>query len=426
MRRRTKKQVLFDFYIFGLVLCGFANTFLFQMSPENWNIGLNGWITVVARSIAWVLVCSFSALAYVVLGLALMRIESFQNKLLLLPLLFPAVELLRSYMFAAMAYGPKSNFSPNFNWGSLAVPGSGTFLVYNSRVLGFFGITIVVILINIALFFLLQRRFFAGMQILCIVLLCTAIGWRQGEQTYQSRKIRVSVVHLSELDDMKDSRDLNSLPEQTNILVLPEYSGIDKNPDPTPFLKSLTNGGVAITSIVNGKSPKGTNRIIYISRSNTIIDKQDKTFLIPTGELLPYSLQFSFKSIGKSWVNESFKYTQQLERGDKPEHVFTSKDGISIGTLACSGVSALAEYRRLANEGADVLVNTASLAFLQPNSFYHAYARNMARFQAVSNNLPFAQASRSGQSYILDNQGNTLVESNGQSKQVLSAIVGIK
>jgi len=426
MGRRTKKQVLFDFYIFGLVMCGFANMFLFQMSPENWNIGLNGWITIVARCIAWVLVCSFCALAYVVLGLSLMHIQSFKNRLLLLPLLFPAVELLRSYMFAAMAYGPKSNFSPNFNWGSLAVPGSGTFLVYNSRILGFFGITIAIILINVALFFLLQRRFFSAVQILCIVLLCTVIGWKQGEQTYQSRQIRVSVVHLSEQDDMKDTRDLNSLPEQTNILVLPEYSGIDKNPDPTAYLKSLAIDGVAITSIVNGKSPKGTNRIIYISRSNTIIDEQDKTFLIPTGEVLPYSIQFSFKSIGKSWINESFKYTQQLERGDKKERVFTTKDGISIGTLACSGVSALNEYSRLADEGADVLVNSASLAFLQPNSLYHAYAQNMARFQAVSNNLPFAQASRSGQSYILDNQGNILVKSNGQNKQVLSAVVGIQ
>jgi len=225
---------------------------------------------------------------------------------------------------------------------------------------------------------------------------------------------------------MKTTDKSLSPPSGTDVLVLPEYSGIEQDKEVSKYLSPLSSNGVAITSIVNGRSPNGTNRIIYLSRDGRVIERQDKTFLIPTGELLPYSLQASFRTIGRSSINEAFKYTQQLERGDRPERVYATKDGIRIGTLACSGVSALNEYSRLTNEGADILVNTASLAFLQPNSLYHVYARNMARFQAVSNNRPFAQASRSGQSYILDNQGNTLIESTGQNKQILSAEVYIR
>ena len=422
----SRKQITLDFYLGGFILCGFANIFLFQMSPENWGIGLNGWITVVARAIAWVLVCSFSALAYGALGYCLSSIKLADRRIFILPLLFPVAEVLRSYLFAAMAYGPNGSLSPNFNWGSLAVPASGTILVYSSRIIGFFGLTFITVLVNLALFLLIKRRIYPSLMILCAVALVTTLGWKMGDNQQNSRKILVSSVHLSETDDMKTTDKSLSPPSGTDVLVLPEYSGIEQDKQVSKYLSPLSSNGVAITSIVNGRSPKGTNRIIYLSKDGRVSEKQDKTFLIPTGELLPYSLQASFKTIGRSSINEDFRYTQQLERGKQPERIYVTKDGIAIGTLACSGVSALNEYSRLTNEGADVLVNTASLAFLQPNSLYHVYARNMARFQAVSNNRPFVQSSRSGQSYILDNQGKALIESTGQNKQILSAELYIR
>jgi hypothetical protein len=146
----SRQHITLDFYLGGVILCGFANIFLFQMSPENWGIGLNGWITVVARTIAWVLVCSFSALAYGALGYCLSSIKMADRRIFVLPLLFPVAEVLRSYLFAAMAYGPNGSLSPNFNWGSLAVPASGTILVYSSRIIGFFGLTFIVVLKNIS------------------------------------------------------------------------------------------------------------------------------------------------------------------------------------------------------------------------------------------------------------------------------------
>ena len=417
---------MLDFYLGGLILCGFANLFLFQMSPENWNIGLSGIITVVARIIAWLLVCSFCAIAYALLGFFLGNIRKTTGRIIALPLLFPAMELVRSYLYAAISYGPKGSFSPNYNWGSLAVPGAGTVLVYNSRILGFFGISFAVVLCNVIIFLIIQRKLYAATMLASLMAICTVIGWKMGNVKATARVINVSVVHIGETEFMKDTDTSITPPPNTDLLVLSEYSGIEKNAAIQDYLRNLNKNGVAVTTVVNGKSPKGTNRIIYISKTGEVINRQDKTFLIPTGEFLPYSLQASFKTIGRSSINEAFKYTQQLERGDKPEKVFTTKDNIAIGTLACSGVSALNEYKRLTDEGADILVNSASLAFIEPNSLYHVYAKNMARFQAVSNNRPFAQASRSGRSYIIDNQGRTLVVSKGQNKQILSAPVKIR
>jgi apolipoprotein N-acyltransferase len=420
---RERKTIIKDFYIGGFILSGFANLFLFQMSPENWNIGITGWVTVVARLIAWFLVCSFGALAYAGIGFLIACFKSVQSRILILPFFFPLAELLRSYLFAFMAYGPQGSFSPNFQWGSLAVPGSGTPLIYSTRILGFFGLTFLIIVINLSVYLLTQRRIYPATMLALAVCLTTVVGWKIGSSNGLERSIHVSVLHLSAEDEITiDEREALN-PQNTDILVLPEYSAIEKNLNKPMLLNNLKKNGVAITSIVYGKSPQGTNRIIYLNKNGDVLTKQDKTFLIPTGEVLPYSLQLSFKTIGKGWVNDAFKYTQQLKKGDRPEEVFVTKDNIALGTLACSGVSALNEYSRLTSEGASILVNSASLSFLTENSLYHVYAHNMARFQAVSNNRPLAQASRSGESYILDNQGRVLVESSGQNRQVLSASV---
>lgn len=423
INKSSSRQVFKDFYFAGFILCGFANLFLFQVAPENWTIQLNGWFGIVSRFMSWVFICSLCAVSYGLLGFVLKKTRNNLVKLLLLPFLFPIAELIRSYLFALMAYGPHGSLSPNFNWGSISVPASGTPLVYTSRMFGFFGLSFFVVLINISLYLLLfKRRVLVPILTLGIVLSFTLIGWSLGEQT-TSKTIRVAAVHMNEESDMTSVDRINWPPEGTDILVLPEYSAILKYKNYKQMLKQLTKNGVAITTIDTGRSPRATNRIVYLNRNGEIINSQDKTFLIPTGEYVPYSLQLGFRAIGKSSALVDFRYSQQLVPGTEPEKPFETNGGISIGALACSGVSALNEYTGMTNSGAEILTNSASLAFLQPNSLYHTYARNMARFQTVSNNRPFVQASRSGQSYILDNQGRSLAESSGQNDQIISGLL---
>ncbi len=417
---RSTRSIIFDFYIGGFLLSGIANLFLFQLAPENWTIQLHGWFGIISRFMAWLLVSSFCALSYTVLGFVLSRIRDFNQQLIILPLLFPLAEFIRSYLFAMMAYGPNGNLSPNFNWGSIAVPAAGTPLVYSSRLFGFYGLTLLVVIINICTFLvLLRKKILLPLGLLLGVIAISYAGWRTGSNHTPS--ISVASIHSNEKSDMTTVDTSTWPPEGTDILVLPEYSSLLENNEYKQILARLSPNGIAITSVAKGKPPTATNQIIILDRQGTIISSQDKTFLIPTGEYLPYSLQFGFKLIGKSQAITDFTYIQQLSKGKTPETVVDVHNGIRVGALACSGVNALSAYKTLTKQGANILTNSASLSFMNEGSMYHTYARNMARFQAVSNDRPFIQASRSGQSYIIDRNGTVLAISHGQDNQVLTA-----
>lgn len=402
--RLSNKRILVDFYVFGFIVCGFANWFLLQVSSQNWTVGLQGWFVSVATGLSWLLICGFCSVSFLVLGLILSKITTPKIRLLALPFLFPMTELLRSYMFAAMAYGPHGSFSPNFNWGSLAVPASGTPLVFASRFVNFFGLTSLVVIVNLAIFAAIKRKYGVSLAAIAAVVFVAYLGYLQGKATAINKPINISIVHLGEQQSAVDLGTNKWPPNNTDLLVLPEYSELRQNPDYKKILQRLSPNGVAATTERNGQSPNGTNRLVFLNSRAEVVSAQDKTFLIPTGETLPYILKFSFWLIRKNNMNVNFTYTQQITSGQTPEKPYNTGT-FSVGALACSGVSALNEYSRLSGQGADVLVNSASLSFLQSDSLYHVYAHNMARYQAVSNNRLFVQASRSGESYIMDNQG---------------------
>ena len=401
LRDHNRKTVLWVFYTTGVIICGFANYFLFEVSPSNWTMELSGAVRFLAPFVSWLLICAFCSLSFLLLGYALYAVRNNRYRLALLPFAFACAELIRSYLYAVMAYGPHGSLSPNFNWGSLAVIASGTPLVYASRVVGFFGLTVLVLLGSVALYMLLQKQYSRAALMVLGVLLIAGVGRALQPKSTVADTLKIKVVGLASDQDLT-SWPQSEWPEQgTDLLVLPEYSEFTSNEQYRQILARLSDKGMAITTVREGRSPRATNRLIILNRQGEVVSAQDKSFLIPTGETLPYSLRAVFKLTGNTDLIRDFDYIQQLKTGDHHETVY-SNGSFSVGALACSGVSALSEYSRLSKEGADVLVNSASLSFLLPDSRYHVYARNMARFQSASTGKPFVQASRSGDSYTFD------------------------
>ncbi|MCA9330050.1 hypothetical protein KDA11_05350 [Candidatus Saccharibacteria bacterium] len=407
LRLFSDKQRRIDFYLFGgIITCG-ANFFMMQISSTNWNVGIRGWFAVAAPIIAWLMISSFCALAWLALGEVLANPKVNRYRLVTLAPFYALCEILKSYLFSAMAYAPHGSLSPNFNWGSLAVPASATNILVLSPYVGFFGLSLVCVMLNIAIYVAIKKSS-PGLFILLITTFLLSF-WPMNLVTKTSKITTVNDKNVKVIGLEPDQTLANwdkqqiakNIPEESlDLIVLPEYSGILDNPNYKDILKHLSDEGIVVTSVHSAPAPTGQNNIIFINKQGEIINTQSKTFLIPTGETLPYSLQLVFKLMGRQDIITSFTYTQQISPGTKQEDFFEYA-GTKYGALACSGVSALSQYRRLSNQGADVLVNSASLSFLQKNSTYHVYADNMARFQAVSNKKPFIQASRSGSSFIL-------------------------
>jgi len=415
----TKKQILIDFYLGTFIVSGFAYCWLMQAEAQNWNVSLHGWFKVVAQIISWLLVCTFTSIGGLLLGWFMAKYSKHKNRLLIFVLLVPLAEIVKSYLFAVISYGNGGSLAPNFFAGSLAVSASGTPLVFASRFVGLIGLSLLSSLLCLAIYSAFTRRYKYSIVLILIIGVSVYLGYKiPGNKPHSSKKMKVAIVHLNEADTMANWQDYSKIPEDIDLLVLPEYSEALESHKVSELTTKLSKNGIAVTTIDVGRSPDAVSRLIAFDSNKQIISQQDKTFLIPAGEYLPYSLIGAFKLLGQNKNIENFKYVQQIKPGKK-QIMPINGGNITVGALACSGVISSTEYKRLVLGGAEILTNSASLSFLKQNSRFDVFGRNMARYQAVANNRYFTQASRSGESYIISPEGQFIAHNRGGETQVM-------
>lgn len=423
-----RKQVLVDFYCGSFLLCLLAYFFLFPIVSGNWSVAVRdgfGFFSTGISCAVVIFLCAFCALSFLFVLLPLTFIKATSLNVFLLPLAWAIAEVLRSYLFALMSYGPGGEISPNFNWGAVAAAAAGTSLVYSSRYVGFFGLTVLAALINIALWKIVNKKeCLRGILLLLTIFSITFSGWSLGQKTGDEKKKLLAVVHLHQSEDIQQWTAWQKLPENIDLLVFPEYSRIIENSNFSKLAQKLNSQGMGITTIVHGRPPVSTNRLIAFDSTGAYIAEQDKTFLVSSGETLPYVLKAIFLFFRQHRALREFELTQSIQPGRLKETPIEQGD-LSVGALACSGAIALLEYERLARLGANILVNSASFVFLQSSRLYQIYGNNMARYHAVRNNRPFMQSAMGGDSFILDNQGQVLAKTQGLETQMLTASIDL-
>lgn len=420
----TKKQILQDFYLGTFIVLGLAYCWLMQAEAQNWNVSLHGWFKIAAQVVSWLLVCSFVSLSGLIHGWIMSNFTRNKYRLLIFAFSLPILEVLRSCLFAVISYGSGGKLAPNFFVGSIAVAASGTHLVFASRLVGFIGLSLLGVLISLGAYLVIRGRFRFVFPIVILVILVTVMGYKLSRSNSSHESLKVVAVHLNEADSMKNWEDFSSLPDNIDLLVLPEYSGVDYFENKSQLWKKLSPNGMVVTTIAFGRSPEAANRLMVFNNEGKIISQQDKDFLIPAGEYLPYSLIGAFKLLRQNKNIENFRFTQQLQPGKDTIKVVQGSQ-FNIGALACSGVISSSEYSRLTRNGADILTNSASLSFLKQNSRFDVFSKNMARYQAVVNQKYFVQSSRSGESYIISPNGRFVKTNSGQDTQVLLADIEI-
>lgn len=420
----SKRTIIKDFFWSGSILSLIAYIFIMQLAPQNWTVFLNGWASYLVRGAGLGLVSLVGGMAFMILGYVFAHQPSHNQRLFVILIGWPLAELLRSFLMSILCFGPGGNIGFNYNFGALAVATIDTPLVYLSRIIGFVGLSYLAINIAFLIYLIIKRRHLArSLTVIALIILIDLYCWQMGNYA-KKRQLSVSAVHLASSSDMAKS-GISSLPYPTDLLVLPEYSGIEQAPQKTDLLKHLAPNGIAISSVAHGSPPTTTNRQQFYNQSAQVVFEQDKTLLIPTGEYMPYSISAILWMTGQNSVNYDFHFGQQIAPGRTTPKIYRSGD-VSYGALVCSGAISLDQYQDLVGQGADVLVNSASLSFLSEHSLYFRYAHSMARFWAISTKKPFVQASRNGESLIIDRQGRVVRSANTQDDRVLSAKIGIQ
>lgn len=414
-------------WLSGFTFLLLVTFWLLQTQPERW-AGLTNWWATGMLVIVYLLFAGILSLGFLLFGIGwvYLRLALNQKRIfLLLPALWVTCEWARSWMFSIISIGPNTALGAHWNFGTLGFATSVTPIVFLGRLVGLFGLSFAIVAISICIFWLLQKRWKLPLLILVSIGLFTILGWAL-YRIPSGKAVDVAALQLGTNQDLQIGSigyhaKLNQLvkPGGADVLIMPEYSEIfneqSLDNDKTFATQMMSNlQAPIITSVQRSNNDKNYNTLTVYKPNGTITYQNDKQFLIPIGEAMPYAISLPLKALGQG---SSIKI-REVSRGLNSANAYIV-DGLTIGSQACSGAISPELYRELVNGGAQILTNSASLSIFADAKSYHQQAQQMARFMAVANARPFVQATDGSYSFIIDNNGNWLAKSGQKDIELL-------
>lgn len=419
--KKSAKNFVFSIWSVGIIFFFAVVQWLVNTRPDNWAY-IEGWQGGIGLLIIYLILVFLLSLQFLIFALVYrkLKINLFSKwSFIVLPAVWVVAESTRSVLFSVITYGPNGSIGQFWNFGVLGFAAGVTPLGYAARIVGLFGLSFLVVATNLAVFWLLHRRWKLPLLVFTTVFLLSLFGLFMFSRS-TGGDMSVSIVQLPPTNDnslttnyqasLKDIMNSQSVSQSSvDMLLLPEYSEFFTTSDPDAKIisqKFLMSNGGAITSISSEESEltNPTNDLVVYNPSGDITARHQKQFLIPVGEFMPYIIEALLRVTGQTEALELNKATQNVKKGEKIEPPVLVA-GKTVGALACSGAIAPELYRSMVVQGAEVLTNSASLGTFTDAPLYHAQTRQMARFNAIANARPYLQASTGAYSYAIDSDG---------------------
>ena len=435
IKNQPRNSQIFIIWLVGFLSMSIVLHWLLQTQPERWTAFTGVWSMILLVS-GWVIMTLSLSVGYLLFGFVWTRLKLDLNDKyiwLSLPTLWVLCEFLRTFMFSIISAGPATSIGPYWGFGTLGFAASVTPLVFTGRLLGIYGLSVLVVLISLSIYKLVSTRKIVNGLPLVIALLLVLVGY-VAYLPASKNELKVSALQLGVDSTMQtpgvsyyDSISYKQDPTNSDVLVAPEYSQVfefkGEGEDPKVLLsKTIKDGGIAITSTSKDGDGKHYNELIVYNRQGEVIESQRKQFLIPIGESSPYIMTIPLRLFGKGSEVDMTMQTREVGRGDNPIRL-TQANGYRTASLVCSGAIAPFMYQELVRDGAELLTNSASLSIFEKSYSYHQQTQQIARFMAVATNRPFAQSTDGSYSYIIDKDGNYLVKSEQTKLEMISAEV---
>ena len=347
-----------------------------------------------------------------------------------LAVLWAASEYARAVIVSIVSIGEGSSIGPYWNYGALGYLGVNLPISFASRLVGLFGLSFLIILVNFGVYKLFTKQYRQSLAWISPVLVLALFGYI----TYHDNKItlEVAAAHIGINNTSKpDSLSIQSAvgDKSYDLAVFPEY--VDPSAgDNLQILKTsdLINDGGAI---VGGRQQRETypseNLLVNFDENGNEVESQEKSFIVPYGEYLPYIVDSVLGWAGLSELSQKFEDQRQVIAGSEQiEPVAYSN--FNLGGQVCSGITSPSLYNYSARQGATILSNSASLAIFAFSPQYHQESLSMAKFHAIANSRPYVQSTYAGQSLILTADGQIVAETKSPSKeiQVISGTVSTR
>lgn len=348
------------------------------------------------------------------------------------PAIWLTSEYARAIIFSISSMGPGGRLGPYWTFGNFGYYLAGTPLAFMARFGGLYLLSGVIALVVVAGYQSWRRRSLNPvLPVILVIGLISAAGYLAYlPSTGPSRD--VAAVNYTKKDQptvySSDSHALlDSLPENSfDVLVLPEYSHYfeDNLEQDSIVIRRIlkSDEGLVIHSARENIEGLGHNMLTFQSPDGKMLNQQEKWFVVPAGEFVPYIYQVILAYVGQERLLLDFNNQKSVDRGEVIEKPYTFDD-VSYGAHACSGVMAPDFYNQLAQVGADVFTNSAALDTMGISPLFHIESENMNRLTAIAHARPFIQSAKGGPAYIIDKDGKMISKSDAPSGGVASAEV---
>jgi len=348
----------------------------------------------------------------------LIQIRSGLETILFAPLLWVALEYLRSFLLTGFPWA-NLGYSQNLN-----LP-----FIQMADITGVYGLSFVILLVNATLFRVLhqwpKKAFPVKELFLTVLILLGFLIYGYVKMGVVDREIignpslRIGLVQGN--IDQSVKWDESFQMETLKIYEKLSYKAAEEKPDlilwpetATPFffqdakeyqpfvldIPKKTNAfllfGTPSYKIVRGKVHH-YNSALLVSPSGELNGKYDKIHLVPYGEYVPFGEYLSLGSLGEGIGN--FKPGKEIFNFSLPQGQF--------GVLICFEIIFPDLCRRFVKKGANFLVTITNDAWFGRTSAPYQHF-SMATFRAVENRVFIARAANTGITGFIDPRGKIL------------------
>lgn len=411
--RFVHARPLWTAFLIGFAYFGYVISWMFALRTAEIATGLA--TKIVAITAAIIMVTTF-ALGYVffVWLVRRLKLSVYDKTWWQIPFVWVIAECFRAVLFSVIALGPGGRVGSFWTFGNAGYWLVYTPLVYIGRFGGLYLLSLLVTFLVVSCIRSLRsKNWREPLSIVSAAAILAFLGWALYAQPQGEKRTIAAVQFANEFSpeafSLTTADLLGRLPEKSvDAIILPEYSHLwegDSVRDTEAASRVLKNpDGVLIDSVQERSTMLGHNLVTYHRPDGSVAFDQKKWFSVPGGEYVPYIYQVVLAYAGQEQLLLHFQDQKSVEHGDTPEMPYEF-DGAKYGGLACSGAFVPELYRGMAQRGATILSNSASLDTMGISDLYHIEARQMARLHAVANARPFVQAARGGYSYIIDSNG---------------------
>ncbi|MDO8495549.1 MAG: nitrilase-related carbon-nitrogen hydrolase [bacterium] len=365
------------------------------------------------------------------------------TSLLIFPAIFTLLEYFRSFFMGLLWFAPGAALGPHWTAGNVAYNlFASPFALGISSLLGIYGLTFLITLLNILLFlFLEQRRWMRLVGTLGLTLL---IAYLPLQKIYQSRypeeRVSAAIIQTRTTSQVSPSTEdqLATLRRQLELLdkVSKEHSATSLVifPEGSNFFTNLSRLGntlslsqyfsklfpKAILILDNSKiQEEGSlkSKTIFLNSKEGIAGYYDKYLLTPGGEFVPSAIRRLDQVLALDSV--ALREVEEFKKGEAYPIPLGLGD-FSVLSLVCSDISSPELAKPTSSAPADILSVQSSFGFVNGSSDLFSQTKAMAKFRAAENQRSLVFASNFGPSFMLFPDGSTSQETTGTDFEILT------